>query len=338
MNRKSFLKQSFGLAGVALASPVLLKSESFFQTGEMGQALDTLGCAVTETEVVGPYPILEPEDLVRTNIIGDRTGIESTLDIIIRNINAGCDVYENVMVDVWHCDADGNYSEYGEYSDNETHFLRGRQYTDSSGAVSFTTIFPGWYMGRATHIHVHIYKENGESLLVTQIAYPEGTDSAVYIVNTEGSEYGYTQGMNGYTYNNEDNIFSDGTDTEMATVTGSIEDGYTMALTIYVDGDVMGTDEVLNGNNFTVMPNYPNPFRDETIVPLVLSEGSNVTIELYDGTGRKITTVLNDKFLSAGKQEIKILRNQLKSGVYFATISVRNSSGKFKDNLKIMVK
>ena len=62
------------------------------------------------------------------------------------------------------------------------HFLRGRQTTDANGQVTFTSIFPGWYNGRATHIHVHVYSANGTSLKVTQIAFPEGAGTAVAAV------------------------------------------------------------------------------------------------------------------------------------------------------------
>ena len=116
------------------------------------------------------------------------------------------------------------------------HFLRGRQITDASGKVTFTTIFPGWYSGRATHIHVHIYNASGTSLLVTQIAFPEGSSSAVATVNgSGGTAYGYTKGMTGYTYNASDNVFSDdSTGAELATVTGSLSGGYTLTHNISV--------------------------------------------------------------------------------------------------------
>ncbi len=116
------------------------------------------------------------------------------------------------------------------------HFLRGRQTTDANGLVTFTSIFPGWYSGRATHIHVHIYNASGTSLLVTQIAFPEGTGSAVATVNgSGGSAYGYTKGMTGYTYNASDNVFSDDTaGKEIAAVTGSLTGGYTLTHTINV--------------------------------------------------------------------------------------------------------
>ncbi len=115
------------------------------------------------------------------------------------------------------------------------HFLRGRQTTNANGLVSFTSIFPGWYSGRATHIHVHIYNSAGTSLLVTQIAFPEGSGSAVVLVNASSAN-GYTKGMSGYTYNANDNVFSDGFSSELATVTGSVAAGFVLTHTINVSG------------------------------------------------------------------------------------------------------
>jgi hypothetical protein len=115
------------------------------------------------------------------------------------------------------------------------HFLRGRQVTNTNGVASFTSIFPGWYSGRATHIHVHIYSASGTSLLITQIAFPEGSGTAVATVNgSGGTAYGYTKGMTGYTYNATDNVFSDGVSAELATVTGSLSGGYALDHTINV--------------------------------------------------------------------------------------------------------
>jgi protocatechuate 3,4-dioxygenase beta subunit len=121
------------------------------------------------------------------------------------------------------------YGGTGMQSTNYTgvHFLRGRQTTDSAGVVTFTSIFPGWYSGRATHIHVHVYNASGTSLKVTQIAFPEGTGSAVVTVN------GYGKGLSGYTYNKSDNVFSDDTaGLEIATVTGSTTAGFALTMTI----------------------------------------------------------------------------------------------------------
>ncbi len=345
MDRKKFLKNSLGLAGIAITGPNLLRSECISDkvcTDNPSKKL--LSCSVTNSETEGPFPTHTPSSLVQTNIVGDRTGVAFTMNIYIKNTNANCAAYQGVLVDVWHCDKDGNYSEYGGTQMQQAnytayHFLRGRQTTDSNGLVSFTSIFPGWYQSRATHIHVHIYKPDGTSLLVTQIAFPEGTASAVYNVNVNGTSYGYTKGMSGYTYNANDNVFSDGTSTEMSTVTGSLSAGYILTHTIYVAGAAnLGTQETSTYKNFKVGQNYPNPFREETVFPIVLNENSTVDIDLFDMSGRKLISVIAQQKLSAGKQEIKMSRNQLKPGTYVAKIAIENTHGKFKEELKVLVK
>lgn len=217
------------------------------------------------------------------------------------------------------------------------HFLRGRQTTDANGLVSFTCIFPGWYTSRATYIHVHIYKADGTSLLVTQIAFPEGTSSAVYNVNVNGFSYGYIKGMNDYTYNSTDNVFSDGVTSEMSTVTGSLSAGDVLRHTIYVNGATLGAEQTSKNKNFKVEQNFPNPFRDETVFPIILDEKSAVNIDVFEVTGRKVFNLITRQQLSFGRHEIKMHRNQLQSEMYFAKVTVENSKGKFEENLKIIV-
>jgi protocatechuate 3,4-dioxygenase beta subunit len=244
-SRKKFLKHF--LIG-ATSVPLILeacKKDDLTTGSDTGSGTETGSgsgtCSVSPTETAGPFPTKTPSSLVRSDIRADRTGVAITINITIANTNNSCGALAGVIVDIWHCDKDGYYSEYdgsGMQSVNYTavHFLRGTQTTDVNGLVSFTSIFPGWYSGRATHIHVHIYNASGTSLLVTQISFPEGSSSAVATVNgSDGTAYGYTKGMTGYTYNAADNVFSDDTaGAEIAAVTGSLAAGYTLAHTIKV--------------------------------------------------------------------------------------------------------
>ena len=168
-------------------------------------------------------------------MIGDRTGVAFTVNINIMNINANCAALQGAIVDIWHCDKDGNYSQYGGTTMQQTNyttynFLRGRQTTNSSGLVSFTSIFPGWYTSRATHIHVHIYNSAGTSLLVTQIAFDQTICNTVYAQGAYKSH-----GLQDTT-NARDNVFGDGVGTELAAFTGSVADGYVLTHTIVVNG------------------------------------------------------------------------------------------------------
>ena len=241
MERKHFLKSL--LMGAASAPALLTacgKDEVSPTTSGTGTTTTTTGgssttnCTVAPTETEGPFPTHTPSSYVRSDITDGRTGYKLTIKITVNNSASSCTALGGALVDIWHCDAEGNYSEYGgtgmqSTSYTNVHFLRGRQTTDSAGLVTFTSIFPGWYSGRATHIHVHVYNASGTSLKVTQIAFPEGTGTALAAVN------GYAKGMSGYTYNKSDNVFSDDTaGVEIATVAGNTTDGFVLTFNLAV--------------------------------------------------------------------------------------------------------
>lgn len=241
MERKNFLRS---LIIGAVSAPAIIGScskgdSSLTETTTSGTAGTgssgaATGCNVAPTETEGPFPTKTPSSYVRSDITNGRTGYALSINLTIGNSNNSCAALAGAIVDIWHCDAEGNYSEYGGSGMQSTnyqslHFLRGRQTTDVNGLVTFTSIFPGWYSGRATHIHVHVYNASGTSLKVTQIAFPEVTGSAVLLVS------GYAKGMTGYTYNAKDNVFSDDTaGIEIATVTGSTAAGFALTMNISV--------------------------------------------------------------------------------------------------------
>ena len=174
-------------------------------------------CAVSPNETIGPYPSLA--DFTRSDIRESKQGLPVTLTISVVNTNSACAPVAGAVVDIWQCDADGNYSQYG--SERNLTYLRGLQTTDSNGRVTFVTIYPGWYQGRATHIHVEV-TINGRSAKVTQIAFPEDVTAQVYRTGVYASS-----GQNPTT-NARDNVFSDGVADELITITGGdTTSGYT---------------------------------------------------------------------------------------------------------------
>lgn len=184
-------------------------------------------CAVSPSETIGPYPSLT--DLIRSDIREGKSGAPLTLTITVVNANSNCAAVANAIVDIWQCDADGHYSQYSQPGFNGTSqtFLRGIQTTDGSGRVTFTTIYPGWYQGRATHIHVEV-TVNGRSVKVTQIAFPETVTSAVYATGVYAAK-----GQNP-TSNSGDMVFSDSLSSELATVSGDPTAGYAATFTVGV--------------------------------------------------------------------------------------------------------
>ena len=230
MERKEFLKR-LGMSSIIL--PIFAACN---ESDDPASADDDSGaCTSTPTETAGPFPTKNPSSLVVVDITSDRTGVKLVAKITVKNKNNNCAPLEGALVDIWHCDKDGYYSEYGgtgSQSANLTayHFLRGRQVTDNNGLAAFTSIYPGWYPGRAPHIHVHIYDAAGKSLLVTQIAFPTGINDAVYTTATQF----YTKGKQD-TSNASDGVFADSLARETSVVAGTVQDGYLLTHTIVVN-------------------------------------------------------------------------------------------------------
>jgi protocatechuate 3,4-dioxygenase beta subunit len=171
--------------------------------------------AETPAETAGPFPSLT--DVVRSDVREDRDGTRRTLTIEVANVNDGCSPVSGADVEIWHVDAAGTYSEYGTQA-GET-FLRGIQTTDANGRVVFTTIYPGWYRGRATHIHVEVGL-CGVSRKITQIAFPEEVSNAVH---ETGAYAG--RGTNPIR-NASDGIFADSLAAELVDPVGDPASGY----------------------------------------------------------------------------------------------------------------
>jgi protocatechuate 3,4-dioxygenase beta subunit len=226
MQRKEFLERGFRTLGFVSVSPL-------FSACSRAEADKQTDCVLTASETAGPFPTLTPEKKVMTDISSDRAGTSLVMKLTIQNKNKDCSPLPDAVVDVWHCDADGNYSQDGgsgmQSANYQTYdFLRGRQSANDQGTVSFKSIYPGWYSGRAPHIHVHVYSASGKSLLVTQIAFPESISAVVY------AQGNYARRGNADTTNAADNVFRDGVSTEMPTVTGNTGAGYELVHTIVV--------------------------------------------------------------------------------------------------------
>jgi protocatechuate 3,4-dioxygenase beta subunit len=230
--KKLSRREALGMMGVAGAAASLgCGSEGTTSPTTTDGTTGTTGgsassCAVSPTETIGPYPSLT--NFVRSDIREGKSGTPLTLTITVVNANNSCGPVANAAVDIWQCDAGGNYSEYSQpgYNGTGLTFLRGIQMSDSSGRVTFTTIFPGWYAGRATHIHVQV-KVNNAVVKVTQIAFPESVIAAVYASGVYASK-----GQNP-TSNSGDMVFADSLASELATVTGGdATTGYTATFTV----------------------------------------------------------------------------------------------------------
>jgi protocatechuate 3,4-dioxygenase beta subunit len=171
-------------------------------------------CIATPTQTEGPYFV--DEHLNRSDIRVDpydgsvKAGVPLTLGLRISSIsNADCTPLMGAIVDIWHCDAAGVYSDATDPNFNTTgkKFLRGYQVTDENGGVQFTTIYPGWYRGRTVHIHFKVRAKTkaGRSYEFTSQLY--FNDSITDRVHTHQP---YASRGERTLKNDEDSIFRDG--------------------------------------------------------------------------------------------------------------------------------
>ncbi len=149
-------------------------------------------CLVTPAQTEGPYFV--DEKLNRSDIRSDpfdksvRPGVPLRLTLAVYNVAAGaCDPIPGAIVDVWHCDALGAYSDVndpGEGGDMRGRkFLRGYQVTNAQGKAEFQTIYPGWYSGRTVHIHFKIRPSpasGGGREFTSQLYFDEATTDRVH--------------------------------------------------------------------------------------------------------------------------------------------------------------
>ena len=241
----------FGLLGAGAAGLTLAACSA---DASGSTTTDDLAGDLTEIpdETAGPYPgdgsngpdVLTESGIVRSDITtsfgeasGVAEGVPMTLDLTILDLAGGGAPFAGVAVYVWHCTRAGQYSLYSE-GITEENYLRGVQVADEDGRVTFTSIFPACYSGRWPHIHFEVYSaeeditESTNAIATSQVALPEDVCQQVYATT------GYEQSVTNLAQVSleSDNVFGDdGGASQLATVTGDLESGLAVSLTVGVD-------------------------------------------------------------------------------------------------------
>src|SRR3954447_1456957 len=132
-------------------------------------------CVLTPELTEGPYYIAGEK--LRRDIRDGHPGTPLALRLTVLNA-ATCKPIKGAAVDIWHADAAGNYSGFGTGAGSRT-FMRGIQRTDKNGLALFTTVYPGWYQGRAVHIHVKVHV-GGNVVHTGQLFFPDALTATAY--------------------------------------------------------------------------------------------------------------------------------------------------------------
>jgi protocatechuate 3,4-dioxygenase beta subunit len=154
-------------------------------------------CVLTPEQTEGPYYVADA--MVRRDVTEGREGVPLRLDLTVKQTES-CEAIAGATVEIWHCDADGVYS--GVSGDSGT-FLRGAQRTGADGVATFDTIYPGWYQGRTTHIHVKVHV-GGDEVHTGQLYFDDDSSAAVW------REQPYERRGAADTTNATDGIYSQG--------------------------------------------------------------------------------------------------------------------------------
>jgi protocatechuate 3,4-dioxygenase beta subunit len=157
--------------------------------GDRGLTSCTLAPEVTQ----GPFFLTDHPDA--SSLVQDRKGTPLVLTLAV--VGRTCAPIAKAKVDIWHCDAAG---EYGGISSsggagggggpspggdgaairgNRDTWLQGYQVADADGRVAFATVYPGWYPGRAVHIHVKVFV-GGRAVHTGQLFFPDDLSQSVF--------------------------------------------------------------------------------------------------------------------------------------------------------------
>lgn len=199
-------------------------------------AVSNLTCIARPELTEGPYFV--DEKLLRSDIRTDthtgavESGVPLTLTFNVSQlVGSACSFLPGALVDVWHANALGKYSDIASEGTSGVNFLRGYQLTSSSGVAKFTTIFPGWYQGRAVHIHfmVRVTIAGAAHEFTSQLFFNDAQTTSIFAAspyNTRGTRT---------TFNSNDGIYSQSGGQTLMTLSGSNSAGYAGTFNLALD-------------------------------------------------------------------------------------------------------
>jgi len=211
-------------------------------------------CALVMATTQGPCTT--EDDLLREDVSEGWTGLPVRL--ALRVVDTACQPLPGATVKIWHTNIEGSYS--GETPSNNmclqqqayatADFFRGVQTTDADGIVYFDTCFPGWYRGRAIHIHFQV-KDASRSYRISQVFFPEDVTEDVFATHSEYLGYGQP-----------DTVFSN--DNILAAIPAAQRDRHILTVARMTDGAMLASKTVTVVDQVTATPT-PTPTATPTV-------------------------------------------------------------------------
>jgi protocatechuate 3,4-dioxygenase beta subunit len=155
-------------------------------------------CTLTPSLTEGPYYL--NNRFARQDISEGRPGLETWYFFLV--VDANCNPVPSAIVDIWHNDGLGVYSGFASQGTQGQTWIRGVQTTAANGLVGFKSIYPGWYPGRATHVHLRVHT-GSTTVLTSQSYFDDALSDQVHTLIAPYSQ----RGAAGRTRNGSDNLF-----------------------------------------------------------------------------------------------------------------------------------
>lgn len=238
-------RQALARGGAASAALLLAVSGKGLLSAADADAATAACTTLTPEKEIGPYFV--EEKLNRSDVTTDPTtgvavaGVPLTLSLTLLNEDASCAPFAGAQVDIWHADPSGKYSDESSEGTSGKKDLRGYQVSDAGGKVTFKTVYPGWYSGRAVHIHARIrtFDSAGKATydFLGQLFFDDAITDTVYKVAP------YSSRGTRDTKDATDRVYGSDGATCLLTLTGDTTSGYTGAFTfgLSASGATTGT-------------------------------------------------------------------------------------------------
>jgi protocatechuate 3,4-dioxygenase beta subunit len=248
---------SGAMLGTFLRAPLGRRAGRGMFGPAMAAAADP-SCVVRPEMTEGPYFV--DERLNRSDIRSDpsdgsvRPGALLALTFAVSRLDgSSCTPFEGAVVDVWHCDAGGIYSDVQDtgFDTVGEKFLRGYQVTDSTGVASFVAIYPGWYQGRTVHVHFKIRTDPDSTTgleFTSQLFFDDSLTDTVY------AQQPYAAKGERTLRNADDGIYQGGGEQMLLSVSDDGAGGYaaTFAIALEVTGTTTTTTTGAGGTTTTL--------------------------------------------------------------------------------------
>lgn len=350
ISRKDFLKRA-GIGGIGIISgPFIINSLSMLQPQIIKATPNPFDCVLQPVQTGGPFYI-DPE-YARQDITEGKPGLPMEVRIQVLGVQ-NCVPVPNAVVNLWHCDHRGVYSEFSTAQGNpedgtDGTYFRGYQQTNEEGRCSFLTKFPGWYPGRATHLHFDVHlgfdanaavdtSINPSSTFFSQMYVPDALKTLIYTENEAYEDYG--DNPTGLT---NDILFNDNQSLMMTFDTSDYPNSLVADFCIGLDIEGTGTsiEQRAGKEYFALEQNAPNPFADSTRIAFNLQKSSFVTLSVVNAAGELVEQLVNRQ-LAAGPYEVLFdrshAREELPAGNYLFEMAIRNQHGSFRQSRQMLL-